>query len=222
MRECDDKKWNNHYEKLVEFKRKNGHCNVMARYQEDWALGKWVDTQRGAHTKNEMRQHRKELLEEIGFVWRFDKSAEWNKQYEKLVEFNRKNGHFLVPFRYQEDLSFGVWVSRQRQLHANDTILPDRKGLLDQLGFVWRVDYSALWNKQYGKLVEFKRKTGHCIVPNKYQEEASLGNWVATQRRRHVNNKTLPYRKKLLDEIGFAWKAGTAAPRSSTTNVSYR
>jgi hypothetical protein len=100
----------------------------------------------------------------------------WNKQYAKLVEFKRKHGHCLVPQRHHEGL--GVWVdAQQRQLHSKKTIrLLDRKGLLvDELGF----DKSAApWNKQYEKLVEFKRKTGHCNVPTKYEKDKSLGAWV--------------------------------------------
>jgi 4-hydroxybenzoate polyprenyltransferase len=34
--------WHQQYEKLVEFKRKNGHCSVPIRYGHDKALGRWV------------------------------------------------------------------------------------------------------------------------------------------------------------------------------------
>jgi hypothetical protein len=219
MPKFDDKRWNKQYEKLVEFKRKHGNCLVPKMYQEDASLGPWVITQRHFHSKNIIRVDRKELLDQLGFVWRVYKSAPWNKQYEKLVEFKRENGHCLVPKRYHEDMSLGKWVDNQRGGHAKNELRLDRKVLLDEIGLVWRVDYSARWNKQYGKLVEFKRKTGHCMVPNRYQEDASLGVWVNTQRQFHANNKIRPDRKGLLDEIGFAWKAGTAAARSSTTNV---
>jgi hypothetical protein len=220
-----DKRWNKQYEKLVEFKRKHGNCLVPRIYPEDTFLGKWVDRQRVAHTKNKMRQDRKGLLDEIGFVWKVKvdtNSALWNKQYEKLVEYKRGNGHCLIPQRHHADMSLGKWVDSQRQFHCKNTIRLDRKDLLNKLGFVWRVDNSALWNKQYGKLVEFKRKNGHCNVPQRYKEEASLGKWVGTQRVNYAKNKIPPARKVLLDEIGFVWKVDTVAARSSTTDVSCR
>jgi hypothetical protein len=225
MTELYDKFWNKQYEKLVAFKRKHGNCLVPSRYQEDLSLGAWVDTQRRFHSKNIMRQDRKGLLDEIGFVWRVANSAQWNKQYEKLVEFKRKHGNCLVPRGYQEDMSLGMWVSRQRHFHNKNTIQLDRKDLLDKLGFVWRVDNSALrniqvfdskWRQQYEKLVEYKRKNGHCQVPQLYKADASFGMWVHSQRRYHI--KIRPDRKGLLEELGFAWKAGTAAARSSTTS----
>jgi glutaredoxin len=210
----DDKLWKKQYEQLVEFKRNNGHCRVPMSYQDDKSLWRWVDNQRTAHTKKKMRHDREELLDNIEFVWRVDRAAPWNKQYEKLVEFKRKNGHFLVPFKYQEDLSLGAWVSKQRQLHRKNTIRQDRKGLLDEIGFVWIVDKSAIertyqdpqWKQKYEKLVEFKRNNGHCLVPSMYQEDKSLGAWVGKQRHTHFNNKLRLDRKVLLDDIGFVWK----------------
>jgi hypothetical protein len=146
----------------------------------------------------------------------------WNKQYEKLVEFKRKNGHCLVPKKYKEDASLGSWVDRQRQRHRKNTLQLHRKNLLDKLEFVWRVDKFAEWNTQYEKLVEFKRKNGHCIVLHRYEKDVSLGYWVDRQRQRHSKNKLRLDRKVLLDEIGFVWKVGTVAARSFTADVSCR
>jgi uncharacterized protein YbgA (DUF1722 family) len=230
-----DKEWNKQYEKLVEFKRKNGNCLVPQRYQEDVALGNWVANQRLRQFRgnNKMRQDRKELLDELGFVWRVVKSAPartdkeklWKKQYAQLVEFKQKNGNCLVPRRYQEDESLGRWVSWQRVNHGKNKLRVDRKGLLDEIGFVWIVDTNnAPWEKQYEKLVDFEQKNGHCLVPKRYQEDLSLGKWVCRQRGRHLDNKMRQDRKGLLDEIGFSWKVDTtiAAHSSTVHDVSCR
>jgi hypothetical protein len=55
------------------------------------------------------------------------------------------------------------------------------------------------------------------MVPRKHEQ--SLGQWVATQRSDHGNDKMRPDREKLLDKIGFAWKYVTLAARASTTDV---
>jgi hypothetical protein len=224
-----EKQWNMKYEQLVEFKRKTGHCIVPHRYEQDKSLGIWVRTQRNYHKQNKLRQDRKRILDEIGFAWNAEGARNlghseqkiWHQQYRKLVEFKRKNGHCMVPFKYKQDKSLGHWVSNQRARHV---MLQDRKDLLDELEFVWRVreppivskgDDDALhmqWKKQYDKLVEFKRMNGHCRVP----QTASLGWWVSNQRSRHSENKMIPNRKKLLDELDLVWsKAGTLADRSS-------
>jgi hypothetical protein len=234
-----DEQWNKQYEKLVEFKRKNGHCLVPRRYhQEDMSLGEWVSKQRGRHANNTMRQDRKEVLDEIGFVWKAlgvannnNYNKTWHQQYQKLVEFKRKNGHCLVPIRYEKDLSLGKWVGKQRFNHCKNKLPLERKGLLDEIGFVWKAPGVATnnknndknWHQQYEKLVEFKRKNRHCNVPRGYQEDSlSLGIWVKNQRQFHKRNKLRLDRKGLLEEIGFVWKARNLAARSSTTDVSYR
>jgi hypothetical protein len=43
-----------------------------------------------------MRQDRKDLLDDIGFVWNAE-VHQWHLQYEKLVELKQKNGHCLLP-----------------------------------------------------------------------------------------------------------------------------
>jgi hypothetical protein len=213
------KQWHLQYQKLVEFKKKNGNCIVPRRYQEDASLGSWINHQRRVHANEKLRLDRKGLLDDIGFVWRDANStpSSWNQQYEKLVAFKQNNGHCIVPKRYQKDASLGKWVSTQRTTHSKTTIRPERKELLDAIGFVWRVPNSASWHQQYEKLVEFKRKNGHCLVPTRYQKDMALGAWVGRQRQFRVNSKLRQDQKGLLDEIGFVRKAGTVAARSSTT-----
>jgi N-dimethylarginine dimethylaminohydrolase len=123
-----------------------------------------------------------------------ERDKKWNKQYEKLVEFKQNNGHCVVPQKCKEDKSLGKWVSKQRTSYTNKVICRDRKDLLDALEFVWQDDRTAArvsgedkkWNKQHEKLVEFKQKNGHCIVPQRCKEDKSLGKWVNTQRTFHT------------------------------------
>ncbi len=64
------------------------------------------------------------------------------------------------------------------------------------------------WNMQYEKLVEFKRNFGHCRVPKIYEQDKSLGLWVSHQRTFHNNNKLRLDRKRILEDLGFAWNDG--------------
>ena len=248
-----DKKWHLQYIKLVEFKEKNGHCKMPVRYEQDKALGKWVSTQRTFHNKHTFLQKntsqfdRKELLDEIGFVWRLDIPViwqsdyadarasgyykKWHQQYTKLVEFKRDNGHCRVPKVYKQGKSLGKWVSKQRGFHKQNKISLDRKDLLDEIGFDWRVDIAVSqaasikarvsgddkkWYQQYAKLVEFKRKNGDSIVPQGYEQDKSLGNWVKMQRTLRRINQLRQDRKDKLDELDFIWKVAATAARSST------
>jgi hypothetical protein len=233
--DINDKVWHQQYEKLVEFKRTNGHCRVPNRYDRDKSLGTWVSEQRKNHNNNKMRPDREKLLDEIGFVWKADNNATtfipdsklWHQQFEKLVEFKRKKGHCIVPTKYEQDRSLAKWVSTQRSFHINNKIRLDRKKVLDEIGFVWKVEGNRnrdindkVWHQQYEKLVEFKRKKGHCLVPRKYEQDRSLGHWVRNQRTSHIDNKIRLDRKKLLDEIEFVWKGVTGCPARYSTSSS--
>jgi hypothetical protein len=140
-----DKKWNMHYEQLVKFKHNNGHCMVPTKYKEDTSLGRWVRNQRTNHINNKLRLDRKTILDEIGFAWKDENAPTfkpddklWHQQYEKLVEFNRANGHSEVPSKYKGDKSLWIWVRTQRRNHNNNNLRPDRKDLLDTIGFAWK------------------------------------------------------------------------------------
>jgi hypothetical protein len=156
-----------------------------------------------------------------------ERDKKWNKQYENLVEFKTKNGHCVMQRKKNKDDAYlGNWVHEQRKIHNHNKLRLDRKERLDEIGFAWKADGDhtfkpddKLWHQQYKKLVEFKRKTGHCKVPRQYEQDKSLGRWVATQRTFHKDDKLRLDRKKLLDDIGFAWKAHTLAAPSSPTNV---
>jgi hypothetical protein len=147
-----DQKWNIQYEKLVEFKQKNGHCLVPQKYKEDKGFGRWVAGQRVKNKNNKMGPFRKELLDELGFVWEVDVAVrladsiaarvsgddkKWSQHYETLVEFQQTNGHCFVPWKDKQDNKslIRVWVGKQRQLHNQNKIRLDRKELLDAIGF---------------------------------------------------------------------------------------
>jgi hypothetical protein len=59
------------------------------------------------------------------------------------VEFKRINGNCKVPAKYHQAKSLAQWVIRQRYCHNNNKMRPDRKELLDELDFVWKVEFLA-------------------------------------------------------------------------------
>jgi hypothetical protein len=82
------------------------------------APGPWVCKQRSLQKKNQMRLDRKELLlDRVGFTWKLQGTGsnntldkQWRQRYEQLVELKRKNGHCMVPSRYEQDIAPGKWV----------------------------------------------------------------------------------------------------------------
>ena len=59
--------------------------------------------------------------------------------------------------------------------------------------------------------MQFKNKHGHCIVPQVYEADKSLGNWVNWQRRKYWRNSLDQKRIDKLNDLGFVWNALDAA-----------
>jgi superfamily II DNA or RNA helicase len=59
--------WDSMFERLVQFEKEHGHCNVPQRWPADKKLGRWVNTMR--HRTGRLKEHQVKRLESIGFVW---------------------------------------------------------------------------------------------------------------------------------------------------------
>ncbi len=126
----------------------------------------------------------------------------WMFWYGLLERFVEEHGHCRVPQSYVEGtFNLGTWVLWQRR--HKDTMSPERKRRLDAIGFVWdAIEYA--WEEGLAALTVFKKREGHCGVPDRYIEGTfRLGQWVGVQR---ANKETMrPERKQRLNAIGFVW-----------------
>jgi hypothetical protein len=114
-----------------------------------------------------------------------------------------------------------MWVSAQRRqyklLKENkpSSMTIGRAKALDDIDFEWEGirghSDDERWQRRYEELKEFKARTGHCRVPQKYNANKALGKWVSNQRTQYklyldekASNMTIE-RAKALDDIGFEW-----------------
>jgi len=194
--------WEEGFNKLLQFKEQEGHCKVPVTYEiAGFKLGQWVRVQRNA--KDSMSPERKQRLDDIGFIW--DPLAEaWEEGFNKLLQFRETERHCNVRQHFKLDgFRLGQWVSVQRK--NRDSMSPERKQRLDDIGFIWD-PFAEAWEEWFNKLLQFKELEGHCKVPVTYEIAGfNLGNWVGTQRR--AKDSMSPERKQRLDDIGFIWDA---------------
>ena len=119
-----DEKWNKCFMELVEYKEKNGHCNIPAT---NGSFGTWISYQRALFISKKLEADRHEKLVGIGFVFEDAKVAmenvKWNTRFVELVEYKEKNDHCNVP---TNNGSFGRWISTQRTLFRSKKLKEDR------------------------------------------------------------------------------------------------
>lgn len=171
-----------------------------------------------------LTDERIEKLNSIGFLWAvkgFD-TVPWEERLVQLRDFKAEFGHCNVPIRSDNRAKLGEWVKRMRAAYRDDFLynkpsskLTEEKVLaLEQLGFDWDPSAKEVpWEQRYAELCEYKDKTDSCLVPQHYAENHQLGNWVSTQRNEFKKltegspSSMTEVRIKLLDRIGFVWKA---------------
>jgi hypothetical protein len=200
---------------LKQFNVREGHCSVPRLHTEDGVnLGRWASHQRQLKKKEKLDPDRKKRLEAIFFEWVFVlPSAPWDKTLALLQQFKKREGHCNVPQSHKEDqANLGIWVNDQRQLKKKEKLDPEREKRLEEIGFEWVLP-SATWDKMFALLRQYKRREGHCIVPQSHKEDgANLGTWVTAQRHLEKSGKLVPDRQQLLDDFGFKWARQPKAP----------
>ena len=136
-----------------------------------------------------------EILDHLG--------VSWDKYYGALKRFRNRNDHCRVPRVHVESgIRLGDWVNSQRESGKTD-LLPERRQLLDSLGFTWDV-HSELWDQNFAALQKFHDREGHCNVPQKHSEDdLRLGQWVKDQRKRA--ERLTPKQIKRLSGLNFIW-----------------
>tara|TARA_B100000768_G_scaffold118243_1_gene109383 strand:+ start:138 stop:3740 length:3603 start_codon:yes stop_codon:yes gene_type:complete len=130
--------WEHGMASLIKFSDRFGHAAPQRNYvdEDDYNLGGWVAECR-TNQKSLSKERTKSLEMLSGWVWNA-MEAKWQydlAQYEKfVVEF----GHNKVPISYVSTSGFklGQWCKSIRR--RSDTMQPDRKLALDNLGFFWQ------------------------------------------------------------------------------------
>ena len=114
------------FNQLEEYKAKHGDCLVPSRYEENYKLGKWVETQRYEYTKLQrvslqtgegedakpganprLTAERRARLEGIGFEWKVKHKMkryydrQWDTMFEKLLKYKEVSKELkIMSLRY--------------------------------------------------------------------------------------------------------------------------
>ena len=170
--------WEEGFVHLKEYANEHGDCQVPVRYKtmDGYSLGSWVNRQRTR--KETVTLEHKERLEALGFDWKPFETA-WEEGFSHLKEYVDKNGDCLVPVGYKTKDNFNLrsWVNGQRS--HKDALSPERRHLLEALGFVWNT-FETAWEEGFAHLKDYVDSQGDCRMPALYKTTHGfrLGGWV--------------------------------------------
>lgn len=134
------------------------------------------------------------------------KKRSWQESFEALKRYKERHGNTLVPVHNcKEDPALGGWVNHQRS--KKDKLSDEQRQLLDSIGFAWSCrNRNKTWNPMIDALKQFKKIHGHCDVPEQYQADQKLADFVKEQRAKYNRGQLSTARMKQLEEIGLALK----------------
>jgi len=203
-----DKQWEDMYTLLVQYKEREGHCDVPHSYEEERKnLGFWLSTQRQNKRKGALDAYYVERLGNLGVVWE-PRDKQWENMYALLVQYKEREGHCDVPRSHEEgNNKLGIWLSTQRQNRRRGVGVLDAHYVerLSILGVVWK-PRDKQWENMYALLVQYKERNGHCDVPRSHEEgNNKLGRWLDAQRGKKKKGVLNADYVERLSILGVVW-----------------
>ena len=125
--------------------------------------------------------------------------ADWNRMYALLCAYKEENGDCLVPQHSGNVSKLAAWVNTQRaQYKLKDAGKPsnlsdERKALLDEIGFTYRV--TLPWGDRFQQL----EKVGSCSKSAILSSDRRLCQWCSRQVeiRQQWRKKEREYQREL-------------------------
>lgn len=206
-----ERRWVAMFLELVDFKSKNGHADVPAKYSQNRSLGYWIRRQRLVYNEGKMDLCRESLLRLIGFNFRLMAFHDWDIMFNKLLEFKTQFGHANVTESYS-DTQLQNWLVYQRKLYWKGKLHHSKIERLKSVGVEMRNKTLNRWEDMYEQLVQFKKEHGHLYVCSSFGAEKELINYVKVLRR--SQDTIAKKRIEFLNDLGFIWN-----PQNTVTTI---
>jgi hypothetical protein len=123
----------------------------------------------------------------------------------QLAAFRKTHGHIRVKEHWKRHPELAGWLIAIRS--RLETLSYEQILTLNSLGFFKLLDQQ--WLSNYARLRIFKETLGHCEVPARWEKNPGLSAWVHGHRGKA---KILPWRRKLLAELGFKFRLLEKSP----------
>jgi superfamily II DNA or RNA helicase len=212
---AQEKNWLQNYNLLKELIQNGNSFSSIAEINP--ILNGWMQNQRFIHSRNKLKPHRKELLDEINFPfekgggkWKGTRKSgrvkseitplDWKLNYNQLLLFKKNHSHLDVPSK-EKDLY--RWMQIQRQSFREDILNDEQLKLLKDIEFPFSINKEIQlennWNSQYEDLKKLFKEQGN----NEIKRNHPLYKFAASQRTAFKKNKITPVRLDKLKAIDF-------------------
>jgi len=216
IRICDlageTKTWNENYEKLIEYKEKNGNMVFPSGNsklsKKDLHLRNWVIRVRKEYQRLQSGKEadlsaiQMKKLSDINFLFNPKKISHsksnkeiWESRLQALKDYKARYGDFAMHKKEASTTKLIQKMRREykmRQRGEHNGLTDKRIAQLEEIGFEFergktpKVRYERRsWEERFQHLLKYKEEHGHCIVPQ--IAGGMLGKWVGRQRKEYNN-----------------------------------
>ncbi|WP_270634178.1 Helicase associated domain protein [Parabacteroides goldsteinii] len=122
-----DSLWTENWQQVLAYYRKHEHWPKS----QEGRLGAWCNTQRRSRKQGVLSLVRIRQMDAEGFIWTVDEK--WQENYEMLKRFYTENQRWPTA----RENKLGSWCFVQRRSMKKGELSPERRELLDRIGFPW-------------------------------------------------------------------------------------
>ncbi len=208
-----DEKWEQHFQRLVDYKTTNGNCLVPTSTE----LGRWLCRQRHNHRYKGLKEDRKMRLVELDPTCLGERLGALNNsmyhQHQQEEQQQQQQPEQQQQDQEQHQLS---QLNSVANVNVNDpnsncnSILQQNSPPLQsktKYNLAYESKLHAKWDHYFQQLLSYKNKHGHSNFPTM---NGSLGRWISRQRTLYRSQKLKSDRFEKLKSIGFAFEDATA------------
>ena len=197
------------YERLIEYKEKNGS---FFRVIMDKEIGTIVNSVRQAYKGKggtKLTQEMIDKLNAIEFPWKAEYGQWFDEFYKKLIEYKESNNGSFTGVTADKEI--GGYIGNVRQAYKGKGSYKLTQEMIDKLnaiGFPWEVGYRDWFEPFYEKLIEYKEKHGSFAGVTQDKE---IGDTVGVIRRAFKGKGHVRIEQEMIDKlnaIGFPWEVG--------------
>ena len=226
--------WKLRLQQLADYKRRFGHCNVSATWEENPSLGVWINHVRALRRQGRLSVERIAALDAIRFAWslrnrtvrQFDwngvrairrarvqelrnrtvRRFDWNAMFSEFVAIQKEQD---TPRPILKAYRLVQWAARMRRDKVSGKLTERQIKALDAIGFEWTT-LNDRWNSMLVALADYHRTYGDCNVPKNWPGNPRLGSWVRTQLQKFRDETIHPELRQRLEELGFDFSEVTS------------
>ncbi|MFI1408928.1 Helicase associated domain protein [Streptomyces sp. NPDC020707] len=134
--------WQRHFAAAQAYRDKHGDLLVHKDFVTDddppLPLGQWIVTMRSKRERQS--PDRIKELDTIGMVWNVSEHK-WQRNFAAAQDYYARHGHLDMRYTHTtagpDPVPLGSWIGKQRTLHNNGKLSPERFAALTAIGMTW-------------------------------------------------------------------------------------